>query len=314
MESVPLVSLKIIEHLKYLIELVTQEKTEEWASFYGQNWNYIFRNKKEILDVDPQFLVDTCVHFFLNGVTVLPAYVEGKFREQTVLETLLPEGFITTPFLPEILPESRNESWMRLYIVHHRVLTKILHQDEEIRLIEFGGAFLGKRARIGTIVLTNQRLILIGRNRMGNLLHPIHCITYPQIGSFAVESYKLNLGMMKPTWIYFVTPEPQSAAFYGSVDYFETHTLSQLTMSDNSLACTFSNQLYTEIKRREHYYQSYYLSPFWFGFKLDAKQSSKTGDFLVEIILMRLRPQSDDNLRSRYAKLKRAIEDVSKLT
>ena len=161
----------------------------------------------------------------------------------------------------------------------------ILEEDEMVQHFEYGGVnLIPNRMRLGAIVVTTKRLIVIGDEypipHEGERNH----IKYPSIEKFTLETYKIPKGTSR---VYLVKPEPHDAAIFNSLDYFYLRDLKEYRQSKSTIECTFRNQSLVNIhpygiKNPRHIIRSYLT---WDVSKVPARQKESTGDFSLEIIL-----------------------------
>jgi hypothetical protein len=316
--NISLVPYKATEHLKEIRKKASQQRNEEWANQLAELWEYIIRNRNEIHGVDHQFLLETCVDLFLNGVTFIPGYEFLDYEEKSIIESLLTEKFNPTPYLPPNTPDFESPLWKRMFVAHYKVLEGMLRPGEGILLIDEGTVKLGKgnRSRNGTIILTNMRLIVIGREHI-TADHQVQSYPhYSKIRNYNIETYKIRLGKMKEgNWRYLITPQPQSAMLYASIDYFSLEQFTKIEMKKKSIECKLHDFEYTDIKPREYYVPTghvFFRPVGWVGFKLEPGQNRTKGPFTIEIILggLTISLKDKSELISRHKGLAKVLQDA----
>ncbi len=332
-ETISIIAYKISEHLQQLREIFTNPTTSEQASTIADIWDFVLRNSDELQNVDPDFRFDTCVELLLNGVTFIPGNLRSHFKGKCIILFLLADNFDPIPFLPANSPQFETDIWMKILAVHSRVTQNCLQEGEDILLFEKGLVNIGNDSRIklGTIVLTNKRLIVIGREDMMTIHKQLY-LKYQGITNFSIQTYKYRSYQDKSVYGYLITPEPHIARIFSSIDYFDLQDLTCCDSSLEKIRYIFSNQLYVGIKRpvfsrplneMKNLPVEWIESKLpanqstqrgrWIGSKLLSKQKTKTGDFKIVISLVAetdtLRDLSD--FRERFDILERAIKGTA---
>jgi hypothetical protein len=272
--------------LQKLRNLSFEPRTKEWAKTIYEEWEYVLRNRDALPTLEPEFRLETCVELLRNGLTAIPGLENGKYERILVIPLIISEGFDPTPFLPANPPKFPSQWELNVFAVHYRLLGKLLEDQELVLHFEFGAVnFVPLRWRIGTIVLTTKRLIVIGTERMFVSDQVRSYIKYPTIEKFHIEAYKIP---EKSEWTYEVRPEPHLSSIHVSVDYFYLQDLHQYFQRDSGIECVFRNQNFVNIQPFDIKTPLRVIRSFQAGWDLStirASQKELTGEYRVGISL-----------------------------
>jgi hypothetical protein len=322
-EDISLVPYKLTEQLKMITEYASMERTDDWGKDLDELWDYVSRNSKELDRLDPQFLFDTTVQLFLNGVTFIPSrdYTqrEAPYKEKSIIKSLLVDKFDPTPHFPSGIPQYESLFWRKMFAVHNQVVNQIVELGENILCIEEGMVEMGtgNRSRNGSIFLTNKRLIVIGRESINAHGDTQSYPVYPKVEDYTIMAHRNKLAGNDAKWRYLVSPKPSAANIYGSVDYFDLQKIQKMNLKKTYIDLSLGDFSYVDIVPREISIPVIHPAGAvaqWFRVKGPTKKKMKTGQFKVRISLGRITAASKNKseLQSRHGKFAEVLLEAAK--
>jgi len=231
--------------LRTLHKIATEYERSDWSSVL--DWIHVINDhfeafherKIDFTQADSDLRFQTAVELFSRGYIRTPKD-PGSVIRLLLFSNFEPDKYLNMTDVP-VAPAQPTKEWKAMFSVHHEYLKSQLMSDERVIHIDDGKFQFGNetRARGGSIIVTNQRIIVIGTVTI-NLLEeeePMFAIAYPH------QDSKDGLG---------------SDPLLGSIDYLPLARLSKskvnFGMRKKNIELMFSNIQYTryQLKRPTH--------------------------------------------------------------